>query len=755
MADKRTGDTIDISDKAVVHVVPVIPWHESTLMKPTAQLCLVFHNHQPIGNFDDVFEQAYQDSYLPFLEVFEPFDTLQISLHTSGPLMLWLADRHPEYLERVRSLVQRGRIEIIGGPMYEPILSMLPRRDRVGQIRAFTHWIEQNLDTPVAGMWTPERVWEPHFASDLADAGIGYTVLDDFHFLAAGLPKQELNGYYISEDEGRLLRIFPGSEQLRYLIPFAPVDQTITFLRDAAQHQPGSLFVFGDDGEKFGTWPNTKRLVYDDRWLEQFFQSLTDNHDWLTTNTLAAAIQSAPAKGKVYLPNCSYREMTEWSLPMAQQTQYEDATSMLRDDPSRWEAIQPFVRGGFWRNFKVKYPEANEMYSRMLAVSRRLVDMQGQIDPDVWKTAEDHLYRGQCNCAYWHGAFGGIYLPHLRNAVYHHLVTADNLLCQQRHGSAAWVEATVEDYNFDGDQEVRLSSDQMVAWLAPARGGRMYELDMRSTAHNLLATMQRQPEAYHRKVLSGATAVGDESSSIHDRVVFKQAGLDQLLQYDRYPRKSLMDHFLDDDATLDSVFNGDAIQRGDFVDLDYEAKLRRAADRIQVQMRRVGNAAGHPLTITKAVTMTGGSDELEIAYLLEDLPRDRSLHFAIELNFAGLPAGADDRYFSDPHGERLGQLGKRLDLHDASGLQLTDEWLGIDVALSIDRPSGLWAFPVETVSQSEAGFESVHQSVCVMPHWIIDSGSDSRWAVTMRLALRDRNTASAAARADDCDVVQI
>ena len=82
---------------------------------PKIHLCLVLHNHQPVGNFDDVFEAAYQDSYLPFLEVFEPFTHLSISLHTSGPLMQWLQEKHPDYLSRLASLVEAGRIEIAGG----------------------------------------------------------------------------------------------------------------------------------------------------------------------------------------------------------------------------------------------------------------------------------------------------------------------------------------------------------------------------------------------------------------------------------------------------------------------------------------------------------------------------------------------------------------------------------------------------------------------------------------------------------------
>ena len=108
---------------------------------PLVHLCLVLHNHQPVGNFDGVFEEAYQDSYLPFLNVFEPYEHLRISLHTSGPLMQWLQKNHPDYLNRVAQLVEAGRIEIIGGPFYEPILTMIPTRDRVGQIRKFSSWL--------------------------------------------------------------------------------------------------------------------------------------------------------------------------------------------------------------------------------------------------------------------------------------------------------------------------------------------------------------------------------------------------------------------------------------------------------------------------------------------------------------------------------------------------------------------------------------------------------------------------------------
>ena len=93
------------------------------------RLVLAIHNHQPVGNFDGVFEEAYRDSYAPFLEMLAEFPQLSIALHTSGSLMEWLVQAHPEYIDRLRSLVERGQVEILGGPCYVKIIACLATRD--------------------------------------------------------------------------------------------------------------------------------------------------------------------------------------------------------------------------------------------------------------------------------------------------------------------------------------------------------------------------------------------------------------------------------------------------------------------------------------------------------------------------------------------------------------------------------------------------------------------------------------------------
>jgi len=701
-------------------------------MTNSIRFALVLHNHQPVGNFEHVFEQAYQESYLPFLEVFRRYDMLRMSLHTSGSLMMWLDQRHPEYLDRLAELVNQGRIEIVGGAFYEPILAMIPSHDRIGQIRAYTRWLEERLGANVRGMWIPERVWEQSFTRDIVDAGVEYTVLDDFHFKNAGLEDSQLMGHFTTEDDGRVLSVFPGSERLRYLIPFGDPDRTVAHLGEIAQHCANAIVVFGDDGEKFGTWPETYKHVYEDKWLERFFNALAENQEWIHATTLSEAFDNVTPVGKIYLPDSSYREMTEWALPAERLIEYERLSHDMEDHPA-WPALKQFVRGGFWRNFKVKYPEADEMYSRMMAVSRRL--QQADAPGEQAEHARDELYQAQCNCGYWHGAFGGIYLPHLRNAIYHHLIAADNALDKLDGRDGPWVEAKAQDFDFDGRKEIQLANDKLLALMAPARGGQLYELDVRAICHNLLATLTRRPEAYHRKVLAGEQGSDGNCASIHERVVFKQEDLDKRLQYDAYPRKSLIDLFYSGDVTLEAVASGQAGQCGDFAVAGYEARVRRNPDRMQVQLSRQGTADGATFRLTKGVTLDAGSATLEVAYLLEDLPQGKPLHFGVEFNFAGMPGGADDRYFHDPENNRLGQLGSRIDLTDVRGLGLIDEWLGLGVQMETSRPTHFWTYPVETVSQSEGGFELVHQSVVVQPHWIVEADVNGCWSVTLRMAI--------------------
>ncbi|MEZ6058369.1 MAG: alpha-amylase/4-alpha-glucanotransferase domain-containing protein [Planctomycetaceae bacterium] len=711
-------------------------------MSPQVRLVLTLHNHQPVGNFDGVFEAAYQDSYRPFLDVLEDYPHLKLTLHNSGSLLEWLEPNHPEYIDRLRGFVERGQIELLGGPYFEPILASIPRRDRIGQIQAYSQHLQELFGQPIRGMWMPERVWEQNFAADIVDAGIEYTIIDDSHFRAAGVAPEDLFNYYYTEEESRLLKVIPIAERLRYTIPFAGPEETISFLRELAERQPGAVAAFGDDGEKFGVWPETKKHVYEDGWLRKFFDALTENQDWIQVCTLAEAVDNTPPKGRIYLPDASYREMMEWVLFTPQQINYQEATKLAQQEYSDWPRLKQFVRGGFWRNFLVKYPESNEMYARMKEISGRIADLDAspisETHPHLMDAARTELYRGQCNCPYWHGAFGGLYLPHLRNGIYRHLIAADNAVEQLSGRTGRWVSIEAGDFNLDARKEVKLASDRLVAYLSPARGGHLYELDLRSTRVNLLSTLDRRPEPYHERVRVAAQQQQDDAPhflGVDDHVLLKQADLDTKLGYDAWPRKSLVDHFLSETATLDDLWKCDG-EIGDFVLGVYETKLRRSDSRVEAVLTRSGFAGEAPVTITKTIALdTQLGSQLEITYQLSGMSPGDQHRFAVEFHFAAMASGADDRYFYDHRGQQLGQLQSVLDLPPTERIGLVDEWLGVDVSLDLSSPTGIYTFPIQTVSNSEGGFELVHQSCAVVPHWQVVADAGGNWSVQIQLSL--------------------
>ena len=717
------------------------------------RLALVIHNHQPIGNFDHVCHQAFKDSYAPFLEVLRDFPSLAITLHNSGSLLEWMVEHRPEYLDLVRELCEKDQLEIIGGPFYEPILSGIPKRDRIGQIETYSNYLENLLGQPVRGMWVPERVWEQSFASDIVDAGIEYTVLDDYHFRCAGLTDDQLTSYFITEDEGRLLKIFPVAERLRYTIPFEAPHKSIEYLRSVYDRNPKAIITFGDDGEKFGTWPETKKTCYEEGWVRSFFQLLQDNNEWLATVTLKECVEHVEPAGQIALPDSSYREMTEWVLPAERQKAYLGLRHRKENSDSEWPLLNQFLRGGFWRNFKAKYPETNEMYARMLQVSNRLEQLveadYEREHTDSLNEARQELYRGQCNCSYWHGAFGGLYLPHLRHAVYSHLIGADNILehvaselsptadATQNNSSRAWVRIEHDDFNLDTKKEISICSNRLVAMLNPAVGGHLYELDVRSIKHNLLGTLSRRPEIYHEAIIQAANGITDgmNAPSIQGEIKCKQENIHQQIAYDAYPRKALVDHFMQPGLAIHDFQNGGGLI-SDFHTGGYQSIIRRSRDRVEACMARQGNLSSYGVQVTKVVALDknkGG--DLSVHYQIENLPPGLPVHFGVEFNISGLPGGAPDRYFYDQHGQRLGQLESVLSLLDVGRIGLVDEWLGVDVSLEISKPSGMWTFPISTVSQSEGGFEMVHQNCCIVPHWEFVVPKDGKWEVDLTLAI--------------------
>lgn len=704
-------------------------------------VCLL-HSHQPVGNFDHVIEEAYKLSYLPYVEAFEKHPEIPLTHHVSGCLLEWLEAHHPEYLDRLARHVQGSGgskpWEMIGGGFYEPIMPLLPSRDRIGQIKRMQNFIEQRFGTKPRSFWLAERVWEPGLLKDLADADVKYLTLDDSHFRAAGLDDKELTGGFIAEDQGRILTAYPASEKLRYIIPYASVEEVIQYLRTLIPAGGESVVCYADDGEKFGVWPNTFKHVFTEGWLEKFLVALevAQKEGWLICSTLEEAYDEIDAAGRVCIPENSYREMTEWALPAKKLALYEQAMHEIKADRNLMDneslkTVLPMVRGGNWRSFKIKYGEGARLYAKMMEVSAKIDALPA--NSAIREQALTHLYRGQCNCPYWHGVFGGMYLPNLRTAVYSELIKADKLADETRVHSP--LNREEQDFDFDGDTEFKLSNEHVAVYLHPKRGGHLYEFDLRQAAFNAGDTFSRRFEAYHLKVATASVGQNEEGS-IHDRVVAKEAGLEKLLNYDSYLRESLVDHVSLYPLTSTSLISGQPPSDAGFRVGRYEARpvnLSRGGEKaLAVDLIRRGRFNGAVIQVAKRVTL-GSDSYFTVDYVLEHYGGpDVSGWFAVEMNWTMLAGDAHDRYFFHEKSDNAGKLATEADFGMLRFAGMKDEWMNIALTLHTSVPAQFIVAPVKTVSQSEGGFESVYQSSTMLLQWPVRLEEGKKFAVTLK-----------------------
>ncbi|MEK6209044.1 MAG: alpha-amylase/4-alpha-glucanotransferase domain-containing protein [Pseudomonadota bacterium] len=630
------------------------------------------HAHQPAGNFEQVLNDAHARCYKPFIETVYRYPDFKLSVHFSGWLLGYLLKHFPEDMAKLREMVARGQVEMFGGGDTEPVLASIPERDRRSQLVALSDRLEAAFGQRPSGAWLTERVWESAVGPSLADSGIRYVTVDDYHFLCAGKRSGELTGYFSTEEGGIRLDLFPISEALRYRIPFSTAPEAIQYLESRATEDGAAAAIYFDDIEKLGMWPETHQWVYEKEWLKLFIEGVLASP--LIEPMLYRDFEKQQrTRGVVYLPATSYIEMNEWTLD-ADRADAFAALVKQEKDQNRYDSSKPFLRGGIWRNFISRYAESNWMHKRMLQVSGRVAALGRKATPRM----RELLHLTQSNDAYWHGLFGGIYLPHLRRSVWNAIVELEALL-----DKASPRKETALDLDLDGHDEIFLNSGKLQAVVRDDGLGAVHELDFYPLRHNFGDTLTRRTEHYYRKIREGGHGghSGDGIASAHDRVNFKHPVSPEDLTPDAYPRMMFVDRISDRPRPIRYAL--------------------RSVSANAVELAGPG--------LIKKISVKG--DTLTVEYRLER----ESAGFETEINLA-MPScdGFLGRYVVN--GEVPGGFGQAFNWEGIRSLTLEDGVLGGKVTLTTGEPVSLSAAPHKTVSQSEDGFEKIMQAVCLRIH---------------------------------------
>ncbi len=644
------------------------------------KLKLVFgiHIHQPAGNFIEVFENNYKKSYLPFFKLLGKFPSIKLVFHSSGILLKYLLEKE-EFLNILSKLVDNNRIEILTGGFFEPIFPAIFEKDRALQIEKLSELIRKKLNYDPDGIWLAERVWEPHIISSLKKSGVNYILLDDYHILSSGISREKLDGYYITEDVDDYIGVFPIDERMRYLTPWAVVDEVEKYLKN--QFERGrNLIVVVDDGEKFGGWPETYKWVYEEKWLEKFFNMIEKNSDWLESTTLKSYFNENDYRDKIIIPPNSYIEMGEWALPPESAVQYGELKNRLKNE-GIYEENKIFLKGTLWRNFLIKYNESNILNKVGTFLSKEL-DKSGKYDDE----ALNSLLESQCNDVYWHGVFGGIYLPHLRENAYRKFKDVFKVL--EGYWKETGFSPGVKKYDIDLDskEELLINCSEYFLIFKPD----ICEIPLfylKSSGLNVFDVIMRYRERYHIKKLEQGAVLLDDG---------KKLEIPELMGFDIRPRWGNRKFLVNDPLSPEKLVKGD---------FSSEEILYRSNTIYEDETSFKVESEGDKLIEVIKFLKNKPSFETNVKNLTEKI-------VTISFDISTLTHRDIEKWISLDGGDRFG-VGEQRFCEKIKKIEVVDKRRSFKVSIESDSDFSLSIYPIFTYSLDVDKIESTFQGTCL------------------------------------------
>lgn len=674
-----------------------------------AQLHFAFgvHIHQPVGNFAAVIQRAHDRAYAPFFQTVSQYPGVRFSLHISGSLLEWMEANTRETLAVIKALVKRGQCEILSGTYYEALAPVAPRRDVVASVRAYSAKLKRVFGVRPEGMWLAERVYEPSLPEILNAAGMRFLPLDDWHFHVVGMRGAELEKPWLLEYQGAVVTALPISQTLRYLVPFAPIDEVINFLKQSYD-RGASLACLADDGEKFGEWPGTCDHCYRNGWLASFFERLEQEKSWLRTVPLGEAVATLPASGPVYLTATSYYEMGRWALTTEQKQELADLGQRIGADLFGNEApasITRLIPGGIFRNFLRKYEEVNFFHKRVQKASREFYANRGRLG-DRRRPVQDALWRAEANDSYWHGVFGGFYLPHLRRAAKRALIVAETEMDGVLGKSQS---EDISDFDCDGGKELTWKTENLIAVLKLAEGLTVAELSLRSPPVTVTDVPARRPEYYHRLLDAVVSAGVERAVTIHRPLPAKEEALHSYLTYDRRPKRLFMERIFQTDGYENDVLAAAyaAEKLGELGPVIWELPVRGDDGWSATGAARCPSGK---IKLIKSISAKPAGLVYNLKLASESVS---PVTVGVELPF-GLTAGAGQ--VTVEGGESFGSESPCA-VGPHRTFSVSDGVTGWQVRIEVEPALPVWLAPVYTVSCSECGFEKVFQGA-VLCFWL-------------------------------------
>ena len=677
-------------------------------MNQALQLALLIHMHLPPGLDRAEFEQRWRDCYQPLIGALHHSPQVKLGLVLGGELVQDFQEHHPEGIEWIRGLVERGQVELLGTALHEPVLSAIPEWDGVGQLKAHAALLKRIYGVRPTGAWLPNGVWDPVLPRIYCKAGFEWTTVDDTFLEQQGEPARGVCGVYRTEREGASVSLLPMDTRARGMSARVPVRKVLGHLRKRQSAGHG-LVTLGLEADVFG-------LLQDPDRSQAWFATL-----------IASMAQAAPA--------------LETVLPSKAIADWEEQRRIYLPTMSPATVLVP------WERYLARYDEANRLHKRMLWVSRTIRKLDKRIaadryaedcpDPARLVQAQRYLYRAQAAHVYWHGEHAGVYDAGSRFKAWRDVIRAEREALEAL-GTRSRMSIDISDISCDGVDEVVLRTPTVTAILDPARSGGLTEFCVYDAGRNLVDTMTRLEEPYHaelRKDFSQdlPTEEAPKPELLPDdepTLGFKREELAAAIQkpllkrvgWDPDHRVCFSERLLAPDVTLDDL------RRGSYTEVGRGFHHRRWT--VVTAERHGDDALRANLTADGVIHDPAGERKARLhkRYTLLREPRlevrldliNRShtalrTRLAWELNLSVDSDSSDDILVV---GSQRMVLDEQADLGDSDTLAIEGD--GLKVEIMLERAARIWTYPVQTVHQHRGEQVVAVQGICIILGWPVE-----------------------------------
>lgn len=644
-----------------------------TLTKEKPSLLLGFHSHIPFDPKQNNTENESINNYLNLINLLTSFQNLKSTIHFSGNLISYLDKNFNDFSSKIRNLLEKNQLELFSGGRYEPIFPFIPKEDRQSQLLLMNRLLNHTYGYTPNGAWITDNAWESSLAIDLSKSRIQYTCLAKEYFTSTGLNENEISGYYLTEEEGRKIAVFPVLAKINDLIErYSPEEAIKTIINNAEQisSEKPSVVAFYE-----GPIENPEKL----NWLKIFFQTLEKNTENIETKLFNDYFLHTKPNGRIYLPTA------------------HDIKSQNTSTSSKY--------------FLLKYPEANLLHKKMLRVSKKInAAKEGKsrfkVIKEMISQAQDLLLKGQVSHIYYDNTLGGLYSPCERHSIYSNLIMAENLIDASSRQGSKWIQASEIDYDCDGNDEIIIETETQNIYVSPGLGGTILEHDFRPKNINLINTLSREKEQNKYPKLN-----------LIDHFLENDLDLTRC-------KSNTLPHLTKEITSSYHVDKIKAKEETCKITMNFKTNLIRLTGSPEIELQ-------------KQIGTRSGDSSLNIDYILTNKSTNAiNFTFAVEFNLNIAPIYDPANYFylegNSKNKTQNPDLKSEEELNENNQISVHNQNIGIDLTLSWSNPCRLFRYPIETFLKNHEKPESILQGVTLLPTWPVNLEPNTSWELSIR-----------------------